>query len=467
VFTMTKTTLRTRVLLGTVAAAALGAGTFGAVTANAAGPAPAAAVTVADDAKSRNTTQSTHLTADAAVRAAQAALDAARDANQKVTVAVVDRNGNTVVTLRGDGAGPQSYDSAVRKAYTAVSWNAPTSVLAGRLAQAPNLKDIPNTLFLAGGAPVTAKGAPIAGIGVAGAPSGDLDEKFAQAGAPPPPRPAGTTGMPAGAPARRPAALPPRRVAALPPRDRLASFREACASLRPGYRARTASASFAFCSAISGISVRCGKAPSSRRSGPGPGWYTASYARVAGMDWQSESPELWSFLGSLHCGEILPGTVAAIERFGVFVALDDGPAHPTLPGVGFIVLPELSWRRFDDPTDVVQVGQRVSCEFIGFDTYNAEARLSLKALEPDPLQAFADRTVVGQEFLGTVEKVLPFGIFVDLSDGISGLVPFREFDGRSAVSPAEDFAVGEEIAVTVGEIDVPTRRVLLFRRAVA
>lgn len=174
-----KTTPRTRVLLGAVAAAALGAGTFGAVSANAAGPAPAAA---ADAAKNRNTTQTTHLTADAAVRAAQAALDAAEDADQKVTVAVVDRNGNTVVTLRGDGAGPQSYDSAVRKAYTAVSWNAPTSVLAGRLDQAPNLKDIPNTLFLAGGAPVTAKGAPIAGIGVAGAPSGDLDEKFAQAG---------------------------------------------------------------------------------------------------------------------------------------------------------------------------------------------------------------------------------------------------------------------------------------------
>ena len=55
-------------------------------------------------------------------------------------------------------------------------------MLAGRLQQAPNLKDIPGTLFLAGGAPVQVKGAPIAGIGVAGAPSGDLDEKFARAG---------------------------------------------------------------------------------------------------------------------------------------------------------------------------------------------------------------------------------------------------------------------------------------------
>ncbi|MFI6899477.1 30S ribosomal protein S1, partial [Streptomyces sp. NPDC050256] len=64
------------------------------------------------------------------------------------------------------------------------------------------------------------------------------------------------------------------------------------------------------------------------------------------MDWRSESQELWAFLASLHCGDILSGTVAAIEQFGVFVSLDDGPAHPLFPGVGFIVFPELSWRRF-------------------------------------------------------------------------------------------------------------------------
>ncbi|WP_406133027.1 heme-binding protein [Streptomyces zaomyceticus] len=180
-----KATSRTRAVTGGAIVAALALGGFGAYSASATGgntaAAPAAAVAEAD-AKNKNTTQSTHLTIEAATKAAQATLDAAEKENQRVSVAVVDRNGNTVVTLRGDGAGPQSYESAEKKAYTAVSWNAPTSVLAGRLAQAPNLKDIPGTLFLAGGAPVTAKGAPIAGIGVAGAPSGDLDEKFAQAG---------------------------------------------------------------------------------------------------------------------------------------------------------------------------------------------------------------------------------------------------------------------------------------------
>ncbi|MFE6978134.1 heme-binding protein [Streptomyces sp. NPDC057682] len=179
---MKKMTMRTRVLTGAVAAAALGAGTFGAMSANASAPAAAPATTVKADTANRNLQQTTHLTLDAATKAAQASLDAAKKENQRVAVSVVDRNGNTILTLRGDGAGPQAYESAVKKAYTAVSWNAPTSELAKRLAQAPTLKDIPGTLFLAGGAPVQVKGAPVAGIGVAGAPSGDLDEKFAQAG---------------------------------------------------------------------------------------------------------------------------------------------------------------------------------------------------------------------------------------------------------------------------------------------
>ncbi|MFG2627963.1 heme-binding protein [Streptomyces sp. NPDC048473] len=179
---MKKLSLRTRVLTGAVAAAALGAGTFGAMSANASAPAAAPAAGLGADTANRNLQQSTHLTVAAATKAAQAALDAAKKENQRVCVAVVDRNGNTIVTLRGDGAGPQAYESAAKKAYTAVSWNAPTSELAKRLEQAPNLKDIHGTLFLAGGSPVQVKGAPVAGIGVAGAPSGDLDEKFAKAG---------------------------------------------------------------------------------------------------------------------------------------------------------------------------------------------------------------------------------------------------------------------------------------------
>ncbi|MFD8479742.1 heme-binding protein [Kitasatospora sp. NPDC059673] len=177
---MKKLSTRTRVVTGAVAVAAVGASVVGAVSASAETPqvAPAAA----SDVQNKNTFETSHLTVEAATKAAQASLDAAARAGQKISVAVVDRNGNVIVELRGDGAGPQSFESAQRKAYTAVSWNAPTSELVKRLAQAPNLKDIPGTLFLGGGAPVQLKGAPIAAVGVAGAPSADQDEQFAQAG---------------------------------------------------------------------------------------------------------------------------------------------------------------------------------------------------------------------------------------------------------------------------------------------
>ncbi|NGN63720.1 heme-binding protein [Streptomyces sp. A7024] len=169
---------RARIVTGSALVAAIAVGGAGAVTANAA-DAPAAKP---GNAAAKNTTSSTHLTIEAATKAANAALDAAKKENQRVSVSVVDRNGNTILTMRGDGAGPQSYEASEKKAFTAVSWNAPTSELTKRLEKAPTLKDIPGTLFLAGGAPVTVKDAPVAGIGVAGAPSGDQDEKFAQAG---------------------------------------------------------------------------------------------------------------------------------------------------------------------------------------------------------------------------------------------------------------------------------------------
>ncbi|MEV7793036.1 heme-binding protein [Streptomyces sp. NPDC087512] len=174
---------RARLATGGAVLAAVAAGTFGTVSANASAPQAAPAAARAVSADSGDTTTTRHLTIDAATKAAEATLKAAEKEGQRITVAVVDRNGNTILTMRGDGAGPQSYESAIRKAYTAVSWNATTTELEGRLENAPNLKDIPGTLFLGGGVPVTADKAPIAGIGVAGAPSGALDEKFAQAGA--------------------------------------------------------------------------------------------------------------------------------------------------------------------------------------------------------------------------------------------------------------------------------------------
>jgi small subunit ribosomal protein S1 len=170
----------------------------------------------------------------------------------------------------------------------------------------------------------------------------------------------------------------------------------------------------------------------------------------------TEHPELWAFLAGLRAGERLSGVVAAIERFGVFVDLDDGPRHPVHPGVGFITGPELSWLPLDAPSDAVRVGQRVTCEFLQFDTTNGEARLSLRATRPDPLRAFARGHRPGDVLAGTVTKIVPFGVFVRVAGGVEGLLR-NATDG--SVQP------GDAIRVVVGEIDVGRRRVAFSERA--
>jgi small subunit ribosomal protein S1 len=178
----------------------------------------------------------------------------------------------------------------------------------------------------------------------------------------------------------------------------------------------------------------------------------------------AENPELWAFLETLRAGMILSGTIAAIESFGVFVALDDGPKHPVFPGVGFITYPELSWRRFEAASDVVQVGQRVSCEFLQFDTTNGEARLSLRATQPDPFRIFAAGLEAGQTLRGRVTKLLPFGVFVQVADGIEGLVNLPELTAEPVAGPEEVVQVGDEIVVVVVNVDQGRRRLFLSRR---
>ncbi|MFI6320947.1 heme-binding protein [Nonomuraea sp. NPDC050556] len=134
--------------------------------------------TSAQAAAPKDTVQTNVLSTDALLKVADAAQKEATKQNQKVTIAIVDRSGATRLIVKGDGAGPQTEESAKRKAFTAVSFGKATSELAKNQA----LAAIPGTLLLGGGVPVAAGGAPIAGIGVGGAPGGDIDEAIAQAG---------------------------------------------------------------------------------------------------------------------------------------------------------------------------------------------------------------------------------------------------------------------------------------------
>ncbi|WP_306425758.1 S1 RNA-binding domain-containing protein [Streptomyces sp. CS159] len=179
----------------------------------------------------------------------------------------------------------------------------------------------------------------------------------------------------------------------------------------------------------------------------------------------TENPELWAFLKRLRYGQRLTGTVATIESFGVFVTLDEGPDHPVYPGVGFITYPELSWRRFEAASEVVEVGQRVCCEFLQFDTWNGEARLSLRATRPGPFLRFVEGTAVGRRLTGPVTKILPFGVFVRVAEGVEGLVHLSELSAGPVGAPEDVVRVGEEITVVVMDVDRERRRLSLSLRA--
>ncbi|OIJ69791.1 S1 RNA-binding domain-containing protein [Streptomyces mangrovisoli] len=178
----------------------------------------------------------------------------------------------------------------------------------------------------------------------------------------------------------------------------------------------------------------------------------------------TEHPQLWRFLSGIRQGDVLTGTVAAIERFGVFVALDEGPEHPLYPGVGFLTYPELSWRRFEKATDVVRTGQRIACEFLQFDTWNGEARLSLRATQPDPFAAFADGIAAGRTLNGRVTHLVPFGVFVEVAEGVEGFIRLADLGDTPVATPEDAVQTGDEITVVVTDIDRERRRLTLSRR---
>ncbi len=125
------------------------------------------------------------LTPETALKAAQAALKSCRDSGYQVAVAVVDRSGLTQVMLRDRYAGAHTPKTAIGKAWTAVSFRTSTTAMAAETQAgkpASGIRQLPRVVMVGGGLPIEGGGSILGGIGVSGAPGGDLDEKCANAG---------------------------------------------------------------------------------------------------------------------------------------------------------------------------------------------------------------------------------------------------------------------------------------------
>ncbi|CAN7407488.1 30S ribosomal protein S1 [Terrabacter sp. LjRoot27] len=168
---------------------------------------------------------------------------------------------------------------------------------------------------------------------------------------------------------------------------------------------------------------------------------------------QTQSEVRTTFLKELQKGQVRSGVVSSIVNFGAFVDLGgvDGLVHVS----------ELSWKHIDHPSEVVEVGTEVTVEVLDVDMDRERVSLSLKATQEDPWQHFARTHAIGQVVPGKVTKLVPFGAFVRVEDGIEGLVHISELAERHVELPEQVVNVGDEIFVKVIDIDLERRRISL------
>ena len=168
---------------------------------------------------------------------------------------------------------------------------------------------------------------------------------------------------------------------------------------------------------------------------------------------QTQSEVRQTFLNTLQKGQVRKGVVSSIVNFGAFVDLGgvDGLVHVS----------ELSWKHIDHPSEVVEVGQEVTVEVLDVDMERERVSLSLKATQEDPWQQFARTHQIGQVVPGRVTKLVPFGAFVRVEEGIEGLVHISELAERHVEIPEQVVQVGDEIFVKIIDIDLERRRISL------
>ncbi len=159
-------------------------------------------------------------------------------------------------------------------------------------------------------------------------------------------------------------------------------------------------------------------------------------------------------IDTLKEGSILDGVVKNITDYGAFIDLGgvDGLLHVT----------DISWKRINHPAEVLNVGQTVKVQVIKFNEDNQRISLGMKQLENDPWQEVASKFKVGEVYHGKVTNITDYGAFVELEDGIEGLVHVSEMSWtRKNVHPGKIVSTSQEVDVKVLEVDSDKRRISL------
>jgi small subunit ribosomal protein S1 len=159
-------------------------------------------------------------------------------------------------------------------------------------------------------------------------------------------------------------------------------------------------------------------------------------------------------VSNLQEGQVLSGVVKNITDYGAFVDLGgvDGLLHVT----------DIAWRRINHPSEALQVGQTVEVQVIRFNTETQRISLGMKQLQTDPWEAAQANFQIGTKVSGRVTNITDYGAFVELSDGVEGLVHVSEMSWtKKNVHPGKIVSTSQEVDVMVLDIDSVKRRISL------
>jgi small subunit ribosomal protein S1 len=169
---------------------------------------------------------------------------------------------------------------------------------------------------------------------------------------------------------------------------------------------------------------------------------------------QEFSAERSALMDNLQEGSVVRGTVKNLTDYGAFVDLGgiDGLLHIT----------DMAWKRVKHPSEVVKVGDEIDVRILKFDRERSRVSLGLKQLGADPWENIARRYPPNTRVFGKVTNIADYGAFVEIEDGVEGLVHVSEMDWTNKnVNPAKVVSTGQEVEVMVLDVDEERRRISL------
>jgi small subunit ribosomal protein S1 len=165
-------------------------------------------------------------------------------------------------------------------------------------------------------------------------------------------------------------------------------------------------------------------------------------------------PNPWEALADIHpIGSTIRGKVKSITDFGVFVEIE--------PGIdGLVHISDLSWtKKVRHPSEVYKKGDEVEAVVLGIEVEHERVSLGVKQLTPDPWDTVAQRYPLNHRVHGKVSSVADFGVFVEIEEGIEGLIHISQLSNERVDKPSSLFKVGDELEALVVQVDSKERRI--------